>query len=371
MSDNLNTIWEIEPHTEAKHVILRHYLKAWFPILGRWNDRILFMDGYAGPGEYANGEIGSPIIAIKEAMNYLNFCDKTRLRKPEVVFIFIEQDKKRFETLQKKIGSMRIPKEISIKLINSTFEEVTSDILESLENQKTQLAPAFLFIDPFGYNLPFELIQRLMKNDKCEVFINFMYEFINRFITRDGQEKVMTRLFGTDEWRELGLDRPLEPTDRRNIIHDFYLKQLETRAAKYVRSFELKGNRNTTKYFLFYGTKHKLGLSRMKEAMWRVDTGGTFTFSDATNPRQTVLFGDDPDYDYLKSLIINRFSGKHASIEMIEEFVLCETPFLPSHIKKPILVPLEKSGEIEVLTERKRKNTYPERTIIRFNNGAR
>lgn len=31
------TIWEIEPHTQAKHEILRRYLSAWFPILGKYN----------------------------------------------------------------------------------------------------------------------------------------------------------------------------------------------------------------------------------------------------------------------------------------------------------------------------------------------
>jgi hypothetical protein len=28
------TLWEIEPHTKAKHEILQRYLGAWFPILG-------------------------------------------------------------------------------------------------------------------------------------------------------------------------------------------------------------------------------------------------------------------------------------------------------------------------------------------------
>lgn len=28
-----DTIWEAEPHTLAKHTILKAYLQAWFPIL--------------------------------------------------------------------------------------------------------------------------------------------------------------------------------------------------------------------------------------------------------------------------------------------------------------------------------------------------
>ena len=60
-----STIWSIDPHTEAKHDILRKYLDAWLPIITRWNGRVLYIDGFAGPGEYIGGRDGSPIIAIK------------------------------------------------------------------------------------------------------------------------------------------------------------------------------------------------------------------------------------------------------------------------------------------------------------------
>src|SRR5215475_1669133 len=62
-----DTIWPIEPHTSAKHQILRNYLDAWLPILGKYNRRIVYIDGFSGPGEYAGGEPGSPIIALEAA----------------------------------------------------------------------------------------------------------------------------------------------------------------------------------------------------------------------------------------------------------------------------------------------------------------
>jgi hypothetical protein len=39
---------------------VRAYLDAWLPILSSVNSRILFIDGFAGPGEYAGSEEGSP-----------------------------------------------------------------------------------------------------------------------------------------------------------------------------------------------------------------------------------------------------------------------------------------------------------------------
>ena len=82
------TTWELEPHTRAKHEILVAYLKAWYPIIGRWRGRALFVDGFAGPVVYAGGQPGSPILALDTllahtALDSLN-C--------EFLFWFIEAD---------------------------------------------------------------------------------------------------------------------------------------------------------------------------------------------------------------------------------------------------------------------------------------
>ena len=58
MSPPKEKIWAIDEHTKGKHLVLRAYLNAWFPILGSWNGRILFIDAFAGPGEYKDGEEG-------------------------------------------------------------------------------------------------------------------------------------------------------------------------------------------------------------------------------------------------------------------------------------------------------------------------
>ena len=59
------TVWELEPHTRAKHAILKRYLQAWTPTLSLGGfPQIAYIDGFAGPGKYSKGEDGSPVIAL-------------------------------------------------------------------------------------------------------------------------------------------------------------------------------------------------------------------------------------------------------------------------------------------------------------------
>ena len=62
-------VWDRDPHTEAKHDLLKVYLDAWFPIMAsRWSSTgICYVDAFAGPGEYRDGSVGSPIIALDAA----------------------------------------------------------------------------------------------------------------------------------------------------------------------------------------------------------------------------------------------------------------------------------------------------------------
>lgn len=90
------TLWNLEPHTLGKHKVLRGYLEAWLPIMAKWNGRILFIDGFAGPGEYQGGELGSPMIAI----NALREHQARNKIKAEVGYIFIEKDKARIDHLE-------------------------------------------------------------------------------------------------------------------------------------------------------------------------------------------------------------------------------------------------------------------------------
>jgi len=318
-------VWPVEPHTRAKHEILRRYLQAWTPILMQGGfPEIVYVDGFAGPGRYSDGEDGSPVIALRAALEY-------RERTGKIIrFEFVERDEERADVLGEVIGELDTPNNFQIEIRGGeTFEMAFERILDSFRGRR--LPPTFAFIDPFGWTgVPFSIIQEIMRNPSCEVLVNFMYEEINRFLSLPNQEIHFDALFGTGEWRE---GRQLaEPQARKLFLHDIYYRQLREGAnAKYVRSFEMRNNRDRVDYYLYYATNNILGLNKMKDAMWKVDETGEFSFSDATDTNQLVLLGNEPNFGQLRRQLLAHFGGRAALVSEIEEYVLAETAFRRAH----------------------------------------
>ncbi|MCY4408185.1 MAG: three-Cys-motif partner protein TcmP [Rhodospirillaceae bacterium] len=353
-------VWPLEPHTRAKHEILKRYLQAWIPILTRGGfPEIMYVDGCAGPGQYSEGEDGSPIIALRIA-----FQQPVHVRT-NIRFVFIEEIEDRADFLSEIIANLSIPDNCQIELCGGeSFETAFGRVLDSYNNADQPLPPTFAFIDPFGYSdVPLSIVHEILRHTGCEVLVNFMYEEINRFLSLSNQESNFDALFGTHEWREGR--RHAEPRTRKRFLHNLYYRQLRDGAgAKYVRSFEMRNIKNRVDYYLFYATNSILGLSRMKDAMWKVDESGEFTFSDATDPNQTILFANEPRFDFLRNQLLARFGGREVSVADVQQFVLEETAFRETHYRR-VLKGLERAEPpvIEIVDPPpgRRRGTYPER----------
>lgn len=143
--------------------------------------RLLYIDGFAGPGEYEGGEDGSPIIALKVALYHTL---KGKLHRPgvELVFFFIEKDKARCENLEEKMNELQLPANFKVGVECDTFEHAFGSKLAEIEEQSKQLAPSFVFIDPFGpTGFPMALIRRLAQQRRSEVLITFNYQPLNQW----------------------------------------------------------------------------------------------------------------------------------------------------------------------------------------------
>lgn len=126
MSAPRTKLWPIEPHTRAKHEILRRYLEAWTAILGTINQPVIqYVDGFAGPGAYAGGEEGSPIIALKAALAHqARIPSSTKVR-----FLFIEENADRAAYLDSLVKALAVPANFEVKIVCGGFEEKFREIV--------------------------------------------------------------------------------------------------------------------------------------------------------------------------------------------------------------------------------------------------
>lgn len=359
MATPKETIWEIDPHTIAKHKILENYLKAWFPIISRYNNVINYIDGFAGPGVYSKGELGSPIIALNVANGH------TVNLKGNVSFVFIDEREDRIANLKEELSKLSLKPNFKVHPIHGKFHEVVDEALNNLEKEGKVLAPTFVFVDPFGFSgIPAEIIGKLLVIPRVEVFINFAVDSINRFLSTDEGKKHIKELFDAE-----GIDEVINnySKDRIRDLRDLYQIMLNT-FAKFVRYFEMRNADNRPIYFLFFATNNELGHLKMKEAMWRVDKEGDFKFSDATNPDQIIMFERDDFGEEVFGLIKKKFGTGKYNVANIRKFVENDTAFLTKHLNQALKYAEDNSlievDELKKDGSKRRKGTFPDGTIL-------
>ncbi|WP_439081005.1 three-Cys-motif partner protein TcmP [Streptomyces sp. WL006] len=358
------TVWELDPHTKAKHDILRQYLNGWFPVLSAWNGRIIFLDGFAGPGRYESGEPGSPLIALETLLEHSYF---PRMRC-EFLFYFCEADEARVASLEEQIAGFKEanqpwPRNVKVQVVHSEFFETATSLIENLRSQKRQMAPTFAFVDPFGVKgIPMSLLADLLSFPRCELFVNYMVDSVNRFATAGNIDHVLDELFGTTEYKKAGSVRG---QTRHQFLHDLYQRQMsEICDFPHVQSFAMINRTGHIGYYLFHGTRDPKGVELMKEAMWKVDPGGGYKFSDRLAGQEVLFTEMGVDTTPLRLALLQEFAGRRVPIACIEDFTLLHTPYKRSHLRRPVLTPLEKDGVIKV--ERLGRAGFPAGTWVTF-----
>jgi len=335
------TLWPLDEQTEGKHLLLRRYLDGWFPILGSFSGRLLFIDGFAGPGEYSNSEKGSPLVALESVRQHKR---DGRLRNVEVDFVFIEADESRAVHLKALLEQQPPVPRTSVHVLPGTFDSHMTSLLDQIDSQSTAVAPAFVMVDPFGVKgSPMRLIGRILRNPKSECLVSFMYEPIRRFHSQSGFEGHLDELFGTKAWREC-FDIEDE-AERKPFFHRLFTQQLKEHGAEYVVTFELyKGERHI--YTLYFTTGDLKGCDLMKSCIWRLDGAGSFAFRSYA-VGQLTLFGADTEP--LACQLRDEFRTDWVSIEQVVRFVMGDgTPFHVGQLRRDTLRPLERQGKIEV-----------------------
>ncbi len=249
--------------TKAKHFILKSYLQALaFKVL-TFSD-ITYVDGFSGPWRtttenFSDSSFMIAISVLRDAQRRILSQKRVQRR---IRCFFSENDPETFAQLEQAVAPVHEPdSRFEIKTYCGKFEDAISEI-RSFSGNSFPL----IFIDPTGWaGYPFDKIKPLFARAKCEVLINFMYEFINRFAYSSDHEIIasMAPILGGFDWPDR-LDT--------NLPRGLAVEKLFRETLKSVGNFNFvvstkidKATADRPHFFITYGTKSVDGLKTFRQ----------------------------------------------------------------------------------------------------------
>lgn len=287
---------------KVKHSIIQRYLSGWFNIMATRNERILYFDTHAGRGKHASGEFGSPLVALQALLSH-GLKDRI-LANCEVIFFFVERDGANLLALQQEIAALgQLPEKVKVCPIEGDCFGVLSDIVIDLRARDAQLAPAFFFIDPYGFSIPGKVLHELMSFPKVELFLNLIWRELDAQMYQQdkaGVCKNIDELFMGQEWREItGI---ADHDERAQRAVNLLRQKIGATWATYLLMMR---NHSAIRYILLHLSNHDKGRDLIKDCLWSICpqacTEGSFFARKSEDYRQMQLLSADPDLSDLRA----------------------------------------------------------------------
>ena len=346
--------------TEIKHQILEKYIPAFFNVLKRHQNNLVYIDAFAGRGTYSDPDSGtskpgSPIRAIR-----LVAARPALARK--VSFVFSESDAENFRNLELAVASCSddLTKIRKPELYNCTFRQLVRKLEEELGGTLSSLAPAFLFVDPCGIDgTDFGSIVKVVRQPRCEAFIFFNISGLRRtagLIATGHLSDTIVGMYRDEATARALCDRMTSlssPIMRENAAIDLYRALLLDEAGvEYVLPFRVESEqRNDTSHYLIHVSKHPIGFRIMKDVMWDLgcdpdDPGGLHLLQSSSGIGPQLI---DSTAHSVDEVIRSELA---LGIKQVTHFTqkLPERPYdmvAPKYYRARLLS-LEAAGEIEV-----------------------
>jgi three-Cys-motif partner protein len=330
------------PFQRVKHDLIRCYLNGWYPKLGFWAGRVLYVDTHAGRGKYETGDPGSPLVALQTFLDH-----KSRpalLEKSEFNFLFIERDPENLASLRAELDRLNpLPKRIEVETSESDAFEKLSEIVKDLRGR--EMAPAFLFVDPYGFKIPTRLLAELMRAGRVELFINVMWRELDMLIQQrqapgTSYAQTLDDIFGSGIWRTeiTGAD-----VDTR-LNQAIPLIARATGAKWWTSAVRMVTGGQATRYLLLHLTNKDDGRDLMKECSWKIFPDGEFVARKSDNPDQPFLFEREPNLEPLRAWVIERLKLRPHRWQQLHDAVRPEW-WLKTHVNA-VVRELEAAGRI-------------------------
>jgi three-Cys-motif partner protein len=237
----------LHAHSEVKLRILRKFITPWAAKLGfkvrrRQETNIWYVDGFAGPGRYADGSEGSPLIGAIRAQE--------ALRKPRghiLGCINVEVNAARFAGLERNTHGFR-DAGVPIRNLRGAFSDLVPDILAIVGPS----APLLAFIDPFGISpLDFQALKPMLRRrGEIDLILTFQTSALHRLVV--DHPHLVTRAIGSEAWLHGWA------AERENAVLEVLSANLkgEARFVTVVRYPIREEKESAVKYHLLMASRH-------------------------------------------------------------------------------------------------------------------
>lgn len=355
---------ESKEQSRVKSAIVAKYFDAWAQVMiatqnlyrKNQNNRIAYIDLFAGPGRYADGTKSTPLLVLEKAIGHDVMRDR-------LVAIFNDKDEANTNSLQEAINGL--PGVDTLKhRPQVSSHEVGEEIVKMFEQMK--LVPTLFFVDPWGYKgLSLRLVNSVLKDWGCDCIFFFNYNRINMGLNNEAVREHMNALFGQERADDLRKRlEPLSPSERELLIVEELCSALRALGPRYVLPFRFKDDRGArTSHHLIFVSKGFKGYEIMKEIMAKeCSTKEQGVPSFEYNPvdarlagRQQLLFQLSRPLDDLGNMLLTEFAGQTITMQSIYEQHNVDRPYIKKNYKE-VLMELETAGKITASAHR--KNTF-------------
>jgi three-Cys-motif partner protein len=343
---------ESREQSRVKAEIVEKYFDAWAGIITATqtrhrpgaDNRIGYVDLFAGPGRYKDGAVSTPLRVLQKAIAKPVYAER-------LVAIFNDKDEANVRSLESAIAEL--PDIAKLKTRPAIWNREVGDQIAASFAQINKI-PILAFIDPWGYKgLTLRLVESFLKDWGCDCVFFFNYARINAGLTNPAVHAHMCALFGEARAARLRDElAPMDPKTREATIVNELALALKEFGHRFVLPFCFKnetGKRTT--HHLILVTKSFKGYEVMKEIMAKSSSEEhqgvpSFAYSPAADTRQHLLFELNRPLDDLRKMLLGRFAGQTLSMREIYEQHSVDTPFLAKNYKA-LLAEMEKGGVVQ------------------------
>lgn len=252
--------------TYLKHFFLERYLETVAYHIGYFQPEFVYVDCFAGPWRAEHEELGDTSIRISlERLNKVREGLAQQNKYPTIRAVFIEKAPTAFSTLKQLLKTHS--GHVKAVALFGSFEENLDNIVAEIGG-----AFGFVFVDPTGWTgFTMENLRPILRKLKGEVMVNFMFDFINRFLNfqNAANEESLDRCFGTGSWRKIR-----DAQDREAALVELYVEQIRAagdfRYATYTRI--LKPLHERAYFHLVYATRNPKGIEKFRDVEKQVAT---------------------------------------------------------------------------------------------------